>query len=139
MCRDSDQVVWLVKRMLQLCARWPGAMEMRRVYCSKYRPLDGVELIGPSEAFPDGVPSERQVEAPAQLALPAGRVATAAASIDGTVADLAKAKRITRAGQPTRVRDIPILSPGQRITQDQIDAAVQEIRERVAREELEGQ
>lgn len=57
MCSTDEQVLWLSKRLLQLFKEWPGANEMRAVFCSKFRPRDGVEVH--SEAYPDGIPSEK--------------------------------------------------------------------------------
>lgn len=136
MCRTSDEALWLVQRVSRLYDRWPGVREMRLVYCSKHRPLDGYELIGGSETFPEGIPPEKQIEAPVLKALPAGRVASAAESVDGAVADIAKAKRMNLV-RPIQVRDIPILPPGKRITQADIDAAVNVHRDKIARGEYE--
>ncbi len=54
-----EQGVWLARRMSQLYSKWPGAKEMRAVYCGKYRPADGIEAD--SEVFADGIPSEQKL------------------------------------------------------------------------------
>jgi hypothetical protein len=73
MCRDRDEALWLVKRMVRLgYPKWPGVAEMRRVYCARRVPLDGVKAIGDSEFFPDGIPRELP-QAQAMKALPPGK------------------------------------------------------------------
>jgi len=135
MCHDDEQGVWLAQRMARLYSQWPGVRELRAVYCSKHRPLDGYELIGGTEAFPDGIPSEKLIPAAPMKALPPGREVSAADSLEDTVIDLAAAKNMRAVGT-CKVRDIPILPPGNRITQADIDAAVEVSRQRVARQEL---
>jgi hypothetical protein len=58
MCKSEDEVKWLVRRMIRLYTKWPGIMELRRVYCSTHPPLDAIEPTGASEFYPDGIPSE---------------------------------------------------------------------------------
>lgn len=135
MCESDKHVLWLVERMAKLYAKWPGTREMRMVYCAAHRPLDGFEISGPTETYPDGIPSERQIEAPAMKALPPGDV-SAADSINETVLALAVAKDIKNVRRSIPVPDIPILPPGKRISHADIDAAVNRNRERIAREEL---
>jgi len=54
--RDEHELLWLVRRVTQLYGEWPGLSEVRAVYCSKYKPRDGVEAY--SGVYPDGIPSE---------------------------------------------------------------------------------
>jgi hypothetical protein len=59
MCRSQQEALWLVTRLNRLYDRWPGIPEMRRVYCSSGRqPLDGVDCIGISPIYPEGIPVE---------------------------------------------------------------------------------
>ncbi len=58
MCGSMEQAMWLVRRLTQLYSHWPGLVETRAVYCSKYRPCDGIEAD--SAVYLDGVPSEKQ-------------------------------------------------------------------------------
>jgi hypothetical protein len=140
MCHSAAEADWLVNRMGTLYKKWPGAREMRMVYCTKFYPLDGVEMIG-SGSYPDGIPSEAEtagkaIMAPSLKLLP-GRVVSAAKSIDETVLMLAEAKDMKHAHKRApAVPDIPTLPPGSYVTQADIDAAVNESRERIAREEL---
>ena len=136
MCHDDEQGIWLAQRMARLYERWPGVKELRAVYCSKHRPLDGYELIGGTEIYPDGIPSDKQLPAPERKALAAGRSVSDAESLENTISDLAVAKRMNVVGKP-KVRDIPILPPGKRITQADVDAAVDFKRNQSGREELE--
>lgn len=138
MCRYEQEGLWLVKRICRLYDKWPGLRELRLVYCSKHRPLDGVELLGSSDIFPEGIPSENpQLPPPEFKRLAPGEAVSAAPSIDLTVRALAEAKSITNAGRRASVPDIPELSPGYRISQTDIEAAVIELRMRTEREEQE--
>jgi hypothetical protein len=62
MCETRDQLDWLVARALKLYAKWPGIAELRALYCSRWKPLDGVEVY--SSIYLDGIPSERPAPPP---------------------------------------------------------------------------
>ena len=143
MCGSATEALWLVERMGRLFKRWPGTRDMRLVYCSKYRPLDGFELVGGTTAYPDGIPSESEAAERAALGPAEGKYlpaplepASRAESLRNTVTDLAAAKRIgSKPG--SRVRDIPIFPVGAKtVTQADIEAAVSANREKVAKNEL---
>lgn len=55
---DKERLRWLVDRALKLYTRWPGPAELRALYCSRYKPKDGVETH--STLYPDGIPSAKQ-------------------------------------------------------------------------------
>lgn len=40
----DEEVEWLGKRMLTLYAKWPGPLELRAVFCSKFQPRDGIDV-----------------------------------------------------------------------------------------------
>lgn len=88
--QTDAQLLWLIRRVTQLYNAWPGTSEIRAVYCSKYRPLDGIEVY--SSVYPDGIPSERQAGEPAWPALPPGRV-TADLEFDRKLQAVAKVKQ----------------------------------------------
>lgn len=50
----EEQLDWLIERALDLYPRWPGLGELRALYCSRYRPKDGVEAY--SEIYEHGFP-----------------------------------------------------------------------------------
>jgi hypothetical protein len=60
MADGNSQVDWLVRRCLQLWSRWEGPGELRAVFCSKFRPRDGVEAYSLLPQFEEGIPSERE-------------------------------------------------------------------------------
>jgi hypothetical protein len=145
-CHSDADSLWLVDRMVRLFGdRWPGPAELRRVYCARRRPLDGIEAEGSSERYPDGIPSEKPKE-PALLgaaagpkALPAGAVASGAQTVERAVLALAEAKNMNRTGPAPRIPGIPLMRDvpaGQKITQADVDRAVEELHERRAKEEL---
>jgi hypothetical protein len=143
MCRDMAEAKWLITRTVTLYRKWPGLIELRQVYCSKYtHPLDGQSAIGVSEVYPDGIPSERIETAPSlQLA---GSV-SASPSITATVSDLAVKTDLNYAlTNPRRpyVRQIPverippITEERRREIQVEIDRVRNEMLDQKAREEI---
>jgi hypothetical protein len=54
MAETEEQVRWLVRRTLDLHNEWPGPLELRAVFCSRFRPKDGKNAY--SEMFPGGFP-----------------------------------------------------------------------------------
>lgn len=154
MCAGPHEALWLVTRMSRLYSRWPGPLEMRRVYCSKHTPWDAVMPIGISEVYPDGVPSERQqmpaIEAPSPKALPAGHVATADTRLENATLSVAEIKKMptgkirgSRAEKFDKVLCEVLTPPSERpeikptpqvITQSDIDRVVAENRAKSTQE-----
>jgi hypothetical protein len=85
MASNEDQVRWLVKRTLELYDEWPGPRTFRGIFCQKYKPREGADLrCIVTEKYPDGIPSEKAIEAP-RLALRSGREFTADAKLESAV------------------------------------------------------
>jgi hypothetical protein len=61
MVTTEEQLDWLVSRALKLYTKWPGVGELRALYCSRWKPRDGVEAY--SSIYLDGIPSERRTAA----------------------------------------------------------------------------
>ena len=122
MCSNEDQVRWLVQRTLALCNEWPGPLVFRQILCSRFKPADGFNA-GSTDAFPDGVPSEKQIEAPALLALPPGHLATVDPGYDRSIRLLAAAKDMNRRQAPV-VQGPPTNPNFKPITQADIDRFV---------------
>ncbi len=143
MARDADQVRWLVRRLPKLYPEWPSSLEVRAVFCSKFRPLDGIEAY--SAVYLDGIPSEReelQISTGPVREIEAGEDVSGSTSISATVSDLVRAKDLNRKLRnipPPSVREIPVvqITDENRITKEQLDAIAREIRERKAREEAD--
>ncbi len=135
MCSSEDQVRWLVQRTLALCNEWPGPLVFRQILCSKFKPRDGINA-GSSLAFPDGVPSERRIEAPPLPALPPGHVASVDSSLDRSIRYLAAAKDLNRRRRLASPADVPTNPDFKPVTQADIKRAVDELHEKRAKEEL---
>lgn len=43
MVSTPEQLEWLVRAAIDNCEEWPGPMEMRGMFCQRYKPADGVE------------------------------------------------------------------------------------------------
>ena len=134
MVSTEDQVEWLVQRTLALCNEWPGPVGLRQILCSRFKPADGIGA-GSTSMFPDGLPSEKQIEAPPLLALPPGHVATVDPGYDRSIRLLAAAKDLNRALRPAPA-EVPTNPDYKPITQADIDRAVLENRDQRARAEL---
>jgi len=146
MCADESQVEWLVKRTLSLCSDWPGPLVLRQILCSKFKPADGISA-GPSEAFPEGPPSEtgdmrclaeRELGIGERLALPAGHVATVDPGFDKLIRLVASQLDMNRPRRtaPAKPPEEPTNPNYKPITQADIDRAVEELHEKRARGEL---
>ena len=63
--QSLDQVEWLVARTVLLCNEWLRPPDpARQIFCSKFKPRDGIEAPGPTEMFPRR-PLEHPIRAPA--------------------------------------------------------------------------
>src|SRR5260370_7895477 len=93
MWEKVGQVRWLVRRTAQLHVKWSacGIPGLRQVFCSKYRPKDGLTICS-SEAYPEGIPTETSVLAANLKALPSGLAVSTSPSIEAAVSDLSNAK-----------------------------------------------
>lgn len=145
LCTDEDGLLWLTKQLPRLYSRWPGAREVRILYCSRFRPLSGQDMASAvSESYPDGFPPEspaeaKQLEAAPMLALPPGHVVSASPSIDRAVQELAEAKDLNRVGLPApKVHDVPVIRKPS-ITQADIDRAAEEYREKKLQAQAEAE
>jgi hypothetical protein len=136
MANTNADIVWLVNRCLELWNEWEGPREMRAVFCSKFRPADGVEAYSQLPRFNDGIPSEKSAE-PLQLGGATVRQIagprdtaedlTAAVSIRPVIAALAAAKAMERT-KPVRLPSIPVfrVTGTNRITAADIERAKRE-------------
>jgi len=143
-CADDEKLTWLAKRIVALYAEWPGIREVRAVYCSKFKPLDGINAY--STIYGDGIPSERPaLLPPAQLALPPGHVVSVDPGFDAAIQKLAEAKALPPAAKVdsefTRVLRETVTAPQDRmplppppeptpqiITQEDVDREVEKLR-----------
>ena len=57
MVDTEEHLNWLVRRALQVYSRWPGIAELRALYCSRFKPRDGIETY--SEVYGEGFPPDR--------------------------------------------------------------------------------
>lgn len=64
--KDQAALDWLIRRAITLWSKWEGLRELRAIYCSRYRPGDGIETT--SSLYLDGVPYDPSLP---RLALPA--------------------------------------------------------------------
>lgn len=90
MVDTDEQAAWLAARALQLYSRWPGVAEIRALYCSRWKPKDGVETY--SETYVEGFPSERKEEP--QIDAPRGAPVTRTADLDVEVKKAAAVKQM---------------------------------------------
>ena len=136
MATTHAQVEWLVARTVLLCNEWPGPRTLRQIFCSKFKPRDGIEA-GPTEMFPEGVPSEHPVQEITMPALPPGmekhvKKLAAAMSLDlvpyEEPPDYAHLEELRRARLRRQHREIFEAMGLKPITQEDIDRAVEEAR-----------
>ena len=100
MIATEEQARWLVTRMLAIYREWPGVLEMRACFCSRFKPCDGINAY--SSVYPDGIPidpaNRLAIEAAQQklLPLPKGHVASADPEFDKKLLVLAAATAMPR-------------------------------------------
>jgi len=44
MVDTGEQLEWLVRSVVENCEEYPGPKEIRGIFCTRYKPLDGVEV-----------------------------------------------------------------------------------------------
>ena len=113
LCADPGTAIWLAKRMVALYEKWPGPRELRRVYASRYIPHDRIMPAGISEAYPEGIPSERTAKPGRALIGPGDRKLLkgdirepACAESQAVVAELAKQMPVMPKAYPASGRFI---------------------------------
>lgn len=143
MAGDEEQVRWLVKRVPKIHDAWPGVREVRAVFCSKFKPKDGIDAY--SQVYPDGIPSEKeeapQLPAPKPRQIAASEPQTHHPSIAAHISDVARLKDLNRvlSGEKAKtIRDFPVvkLDPSKMVTAADIERAVEDLRKRKAEEEI---
>lgn len=136
MATTKEQIHWLVQRVLSLHNEWPGPLVLRQIFCSRFPPRDGVDVFSTAE-FPEGVPAEHQIEAPAPLQLPDGHVASVDPELERAVCELAAAKDLNNP-HSGHVHPVPVDTNVVPITEQDIENAVKENREKQALAEFKG-
>lgn len=43
MCADAGSAQWMAERAIDIFTEWPGPAELRALYTSRYKPVDGLE------------------------------------------------------------------------------------------------
>lgn len=113
---DENAVRWLVKKLRTDYAEWPGEQEVRRVFCEKYRPKDGVVVCrysGGAEGCYSHTLKPNQVWPPVERAmLPAGGPISKDRQICAAIEELAESKRLPAPKEP-----MPLQIPAPRIAE----------------------
>lgn len=86
MVETPDQLQWLVRTMIDRVGQWHGTMELRGVYCTRFKPKDGIE--GSCSETRGFTPEELETAQPQTLALPASH------EFAGAFKQLSEAKKI---------------------------------------------
>jgi len=92
MAENEEQIEWLVRRVRNLYSEWPGIHELRAVFCSRFKPKDGINAY--STQFLDGVPPERPAIPAIRPALPPGHRSSVDTSLETAIQDLANRKKL---------------------------------------------
>jgi hypothetical protein len=130
MATHEDQVRWLVDRVLQLYgSKWPGPVEIRAVFCSKYKPADGINAH--SEIYIDGIPSESGYDPLGPPKLDRAEEKAIGRAMLKLLGPPDAAESVDMARPKPKPRPaVPPLPPGKAITQADIDRAVRELHDR---------
>jgi hypothetical protein len=95
MVETEEQMNWLVNRCLRLYGKWPGVAEIRAVYCSRWKPKDGLNTY--STVYIDGIPSEKAGAAPKDA--PRGEAVTRDPELNRKIQEVADKKKIHPIGK----------------------------------------
>jgi hypothetical protein len=71
MCSSPAEIAWLACEMVNVVGEWNGPKELRGVFCSRYRPADGIEMDSTHPAYTADAGEQRSLEAPVRLMLTA--------------------------------------------------------------------
>jgi len=105
MCDRTEHLEWLVERTIDLWSQWQGPRELRAIYCSKFKPADGLEAT--STIYPNGiVPGEKPLPVYKAPALPPGATVSADKLLDAGV--------VETAGKKAEIGDVRDISPQER-------------------------
>jgi hypothetical protein len=97
MATEHQQIEWTVKRILTLYDTWPGPREFRAVFCSRYRPADGIDIVADMRMWPDGLPPDPDLQKPVLKAIASGGRFTNDPALEAQLSDAcAKMPRIDR-------------------------------------------
>lgn len=66
MCATYEQLDWLVSTMIDRVGEWKGPKEMRGLFCTRYRPADGIEAECSIAGFTAADGEQRSIVAAAE-------------------------------------------------------------------------
>lgn len=134
LAETEDQVTWLVDRMLLNPYRgWPGPAEVRAVFCTRFRPKDGYSIAGSIASPGEIVPNQLNKPEPEYKKIGRGEPVSEDPALETSMRALGELKDLNRV---TRPRSVPAIPVEGRITQADIDRAVEELHDKKARREL---
>ena len=95
MCPSVESLRYTVRRAVGLYCSWAecGVRGLRQIVCACYRPADGIES-GPTECYPEGLPSESKRDPPA---LPEGARKALPPELEASIQRLAARSRMSPA------------------------------------------
>jgi len=83
MVGTSEQLEWLVRTMIDEVGEWKGPKELRGVFCTRFRPLDGIEAhCGAGRFSAEAIESRAAIEAAELRKLPVPSLALLRANDD---------------------------------------------------------
>lgn len=129
MCNSKAEANRLVTEMgRRYGSKWPGVVEMRALFCSFARPRDCIEAVSPLL---------EEAPVPEYKSLGPSAAPSIAAAVEDLIDATALDRELIRRSRP-KVRDIPVvrISEENRITQADIDRAVEEHRRGQAEQEI---
>jgi len=118
MCPSVAALRHAVRRACGLYKTWEkcGIQGLRQIVCASYQPADGI-AAGPTEMYPEGLPSETRCD---PLALPAGEVKRLAAGEKSQVShDARLSMAVNIAAESVKLRSATLQRP---VTKAELDA-----------------
>ena len=111
MASNEAQVEWLVAQVAKIYTEWPGALEIRAVFCTHYRPADGAEAsLGTSSAAYPALCAEEAAARPQLTAPHAHQIAGEVQSVTAD-SEMQELVRKVSAKRPDAIRNAPAVTP----------------------------
>ncbi len=140
MASTDEQIEWLVRRAIVVFNEWPGPMELRALFCSRWKPRDGHEaysVLFPATEVSPGFPRDPTLPAAAPALLTPGKTeATRLLDAARSYTPTEDLPAIRRPAPRPRMTVEPVPNPNYKpITQADIDREVEKLLNDRGREE----
>jgi hypothetical protein len=98
----AEQLNWLTRTLVDRVGEWHGPAELRGIFCTRFKPADGIEADCSVRGFTAGDSEMAHITAPAPRYLPAPDDEAIPADFFSNVEALAKSRKLKAEGECVR-------------------------------------